>query len=65
MFNVMEFLYLIGATLEDGTNTKEIIQDYDSENIRKGYLSYHTTSGCSRQIDNCEYRQRFHREIIK
>lgn len=62
MFNLMEFLFITGAKLEDGTDAKKIIHEYDAENIRKGYLSYSTASGCSRQIDNSEYRESIHRD---
>ena len=64
MFNLMEFIFNNGIVTDDKTRlfVDGVVRQYNAENIRKGYLPYGTSSGCSRMIDNSEYRQRFHRD---
>lgn len=64
MFNLMEFMFNNGICMDADTRlyVDGIILQYNRENIRKGYLPYNTASGCSRMIDNSEYRESIHRD---
>ena len=64
MFNLMEFIFNNGIMSDDKTRlfVAGVVKQYNVENIRKGYLPYNTGSGCSRMIDNSEYRESIHRD---
>lgn len=64
MFNLMEFIFNKGIHADDKTRlfVTGVVEQYNAENIRKGYLPYNTGSGCSRMIDNSEYRESIHRD---
>lgn len=64
MFNLMEFMFNNGMSIDTDTRkyVDDIVLQYNTENIRKGYLPYNTASGCGRMIDNSEYHESIHRD---